>query len=123
MAIVWESVTSPAPLPIGRPRPICRRTLRSAVHDKFATESGGAIQDRTTERLGSTDKAIAASRQLLLKAIRDVQEQRDPPHVVRDETHNDFHHMVVMSQGIDDSADWRTNWASLAKIGDLSRAG
>ncbi|MFI5266935.1 MAG: hypothetical protein ACHQ7M_06100 [Chloroflexota bacterium] len=48
-----------------------------------------------------------ASRQLLLRAIRDVQEDRDPPHVVRDAAHNDFRHIVVMSQGIEDSADWR----------------
>jgi phthalate 4,5-dioxygenase oxygenase subunit len=81
-----------------------------ASHDKFATEGEGPIQDRTVERLGSTDKAIAASRQQLLRAIRDVQEGRDPQHVVRDPARNDFRHIVVMSTAIDGSADWRTYW-------------
>ena len=38
------------------------------VHDMWATEGEGAIQDRTTEHLGYTDKAVALSRRLLLKA-------------------------------------------------------
>jgi nitrite reductase/ring-hydroxylating ferredoxin subunit len=35
------------------------------VHDQWAVESPGPIQDRTQEHLGSTDKAIAAYRRLL----------------------------------------------------------
>jgi len=81
-----------------------------AVHDKFATEGEGAIQDRTTERLSYTDKAIGASRQLLLQAIRDVQEGREPPHIVRDAARNDFSHMVVLSEAIEGSVDWRNYW-------------
>ena len=46
-------------------------------HDAFATESEGPIQDRTTERLGHTDKAIIQARRMLLSAIRDVQAGRD----------------------------------------------
>ena len=48
------------------------------VHDQWAVESMGAIQDRTKENLGSTDKAIAAYRRLLVRAIRDVAEGRAP---------------------------------------------
>jgi phenylpropionate dioxygenase-like ring-hydroxylating dioxygenase large terminal subunit len=47
------------------------------VHDGFATQSQGAIQDRTQEHLGTTDKAIIAARKLLLKGIKDIQEGRD----------------------------------------------
>ncbi len=49
------------------------------VHDQWAVESMGAIQDRTRENLGASDKAIAAYRRLLVRAIRDVAEGRKPP--------------------------------------------
>ena len=39
------------------------------VHDQWAVESMGAIQDRTREHLGTTDKVIMANRRLLLAAI------------------------------------------------------
>ncbi len=48
------------------------------VHDQWAVESMGAIQDRTKEHLGASDKAIAAYRHLLLRAIGDVAEGRKP---------------------------------------------
>ena len=48
------------------------------VHDQWAVESMGVIQDRTKEHLGASDKAIAAFRRLLVRAIRDVQEGRKP---------------------------------------------
>jgi hypothetical protein len=40
------------------------------VHDQWAVESQGEIQDRTREHLGFTDKAIVAFRKLLLTAFR-----------------------------------------------------
>ncbi|GAA0754752.1 aromatic ring-hydroxylating dioxygenase subunit alpha [Ideonella azotifigens] len=40
------------------------------VHDQWAVESQGAIQDRTREHLGTTDKGIIAYRRLLVKAIK-----------------------------------------------------
>src|SRR5690606_30234445 len=39
------------------------------VHDQWAVESQGPIQDRTREHLGTTDKGIIAYRRLLVKAI------------------------------------------------------
>ena len=48
------------------------------VHDQWAVESMGPIQDRTRENLGASDKAIAAYRRLLVRAIRDVAEGRAP---------------------------------------------
>ncbi|GAB2891202.1 aromatic ring-hydroxylating dioxygenase subunit alpha [Paraburkholderia jirisanensis] len=39
------------------------------VHDQWAVESQGPIQDRTREHLGTTDKGIIAYRRLLLEAI------------------------------------------------------
>jgi hypothetical protein len=43
------------------------------VHDQWAVESMGAIQDRTREHLGTTDKVILANRRMLVKAIETVQ--------------------------------------------------
>ena len=43
------------------------------VHDQWAVESMGSIQDRTREHLGTSDKVIMANRRLLLKAIEAVQ--------------------------------------------------
>ena len=40
------------------------------IHDQFACESQGQIQDRTREHLGSTDKGIVLYRRILLDAIR-----------------------------------------------------
>jgi hypothetical protein len=39
------------------------------VHDQWACESMGPIQDRTQEHLGTSDKAIAAYRRLLRQAL------------------------------------------------------
>jgi len=48
------------------------------VHDQWACESMGAIQDRTREHLGTSDRAIMANRRLLMQAIDDVEAGRDP---------------------------------------------
>ena len=77
------------------------------AHDAFATESQGAIQDRTAEHLVSSDKAIVAARKLLLNAINDVKQGRDPQHVVRDPASNRFSHLQVFSEVIDASVDWK----------------
>lgn len=51
------------------------------VHDQWACESMGAIQDRTREHLGTTDKLIMANRRVLLKAIETVKAGGTPPGV------------------------------------------
>jgi len=77
------------------------------AHDAFATASQGAIQDRTDEHLVSSDKAIVAARKLLEKAIRDVQEGREPPHVIREPSQNRFLHLLVISDMIPDTGNWK----------------
>ncbi len=49
------------------------------VHDQWAVESMGAIQDRTREHLGTSDKVIMAHRRAVLKAIDTVREGGIPP--------------------------------------------
>src|SRR5262249_36748051 len=48
------------------------------VHDQWAIESQGRIQDRTREHLGYSDKAIVAYRRLLLSAIGQVANGEKP---------------------------------------------
>lgn len=48
------------------------------VHDQWAVESLGAIQDRTKEHLGTTDKGIVFYRRMLVKAIKDHLEGNIP---------------------------------------------
>jgi hypothetical protein len=48
------------------------------VHDQWAVESLGAIQDRTREHLGSSDKAISAYRRLLKRSIDQVKKGETP---------------------------------------------
>jgi phenylpropionate dioxygenase-like ring-hydroxylating dioxygenase large terminal subunit len=49
------------------------------VHDQWAVESMGAIQDRTREHLGTSDKVIMANRRMLLAAIETVRAGGRPP--------------------------------------------
>lgn len=49
------------------------------VHDQWACESMGPIQDRTREHLGTTDKAIIAYRRMLVKAIESTQAGASAP--------------------------------------------
>jgi hypothetical protein len=49
------------------------------VHDQWACESMGAVQDRTREHLGTTDKVIMAHRRLLLQAMDSVAQGGTPP--------------------------------------------
>jgi len=79
------------------------------VHDAFATESQGRVQNRTEENVVSSDKAIVAARKLILNGIKDVQQGRDPQHVIRDSKANAFPNLVVLSDVIAASADWKAH--------------
>ena len=50
------------------------------LHDQWAVESMGPIQDRTREHLAGSDKVIMANRRELLKAIATVQAGGTAPH-------------------------------------------
>jgi phthalate 4,5-dioxygenase len=52
------------------------------VHDQWACESMGAIQDRTKEHLGQSDKAISAYRRILRSAIDAAGRGGRPPMVL-----------------------------------------
>jgi phthalate 4,5-dioxygenase len=77
------------------------------AHDAFATETQGAIQDRTEEHLVSSDKAIVAARKLLINAIKQVRDGRDPQHVIKDPLSNLFPHLIVISELISAEKNWK----------------
>jgi phenylpropionate dioxygenase-like ring-hydroxylating dioxygenase large terminal subunit len=52
------------------------------IHDQFACESQGPIQDRTQENLGSSDKGIVLYRRILMDAIRKSEAGETPLMVV-----------------------------------------
>jgi len=75
------------------------------AHDKFATESQGPVENRTAEHLVSSDKAIVAARKLLLAAMKDVEEGREPRHVIKDPEQNRFPHLIVLSEVVPAATD------------------
>ncbi len=75
------------------------------AQDCFAVETQGAIQDRTQEHLGSTDVVIIEARKALLKAIRDIQEGRDAPGLVRDPEARFYADFVCQATFIEDHED------------------
>ena len=84
------------------------------VHDQWAVESMGAIQDRTREHLGTSDKVIMANRRVLLKAIATVQEDGVAPGIA-DAAQAD--HMIGPDtvDGIAPAGEWPRWWQDQAQ--------
>ena len=80
------------------------------AHDRFAVEGPGPIQDREQEHTGTTDKAIVLARLQLLKGIHDVQEGRDPLHVIRSAAANRLGHVGAVDVVVPNEEDWRNVW-------------
>ena len=92
------------------------------VQDTAIVEGCGPIADRTQEFLGPSDKAIIAARRMVLRAIRDLDAGREPPHVVRRAEANGFPHLMVVSEVITDGSDWKDYWQNrLAAINAQGR--
>jgi phthalate 4,5-dioxygenase oxygenase subunit len=84
------------------------------VHDQWAVESMGAIQDRTREHLGTTDKVIMANRRMLLQAIEAVQSGGTAPGAA------DASQAAAMQgpdtvDGIAPAGEWPTWWKARAQ--------
>lgn len=80
------------------------------IHDAFATESMGAIQDRTKEHLATTDKIIVQARHLMLDSIDKVQNGEAPLHRITDPKQRDVSHIVVVSEVIPKENDHKSFW-------------
>ena len=83
------------------------------LHDQWAVESMGAIQDRTREHLGTSDKVIMANRRLLLKAIETVQAGGTPPMALAAEAAAALHGPDTMDC-IAPAAGWQAFWQQAA---------
>ena len=79
------------------------------VHDQWAVESMGAIQDRTREHLGRTDAAIREYRRLLLETIADLEADRSSAGVGHTTQRFGPEAVDAISQG----ADWQEQWREL----------
>ena len=80
------------------------------VHDAFAIEGQGQIVDRTQENLAYTDRGIILMRKLMLQAIQDVEEGRDPLGVVRDPAQNNFPDLISRDDVLPAGFPWREYW-------------
>ena len=79
------------------------------VHDQWAVEGMGAIQDRTREHLGTTDKVIMANRRLLLQAIESVQAGGPAPFMGNHEE-SEFQRGPDTVDGIAPASNWNSWW-------------
>jgi phenylpropionate dioxygenase-like ring-hydroxylating dioxygenase large terminal subunit len=79
------------------------------VHDQWACESMGAIQDRTREHLGQSDKAISTYRRLLRQAIEQVGSGATPMAVL-DPAQAARMTGPEACDGIGPSVDWESYW-------------
>jgi hypothetical protein len=79
------------------------------VHDQWACESMGVIQDRGKEHLGQSDKAISAYRRLLRAAIAATGSGGRPP-MLLDEAAAAQMTGPAAIDGIGPSDDWQSYW-------------
>ena len=84
------------------------------VHDQWACESMGAIQDRTREHLGTTDKVVMANRRLLQQAIDTVEEGGTPPGIADAALHSAISGPDTVD-GIAPASDWQAWWQAAVK--------
>ena len=82
------------------------------LHDQWAVESMGAIQDRTREHLGSSDKVIMANRRTLLKAIDTVRAGGRPPMAPADDAQAAGLTGPDTIDCIAPAAAWETFWST-----------
>ena len=83
--------------------------------DGCATESMGPIYDRSREHLGVSDKAVIAVRKYLINAVREFQDGKEPPHLVRDPATNHFPHIDTFAQTIPAGVSWRERFGHLTR--------
>lgn len=83
------------------------QSVNAAEQDGCATESMGAIFDRSKEHLGYSDKTIIALRGMLLDAVNAMRAGKEPPHIVRDAQQSDFSGLRAIKGILPADADWR----------------
>jgi phthalate 4,5-dioxygenase len=92
----------------------CGIARNFGAQDLCVIEGAGYIQDRTQEHLAKSDMPIVVARKLRIKAIRDLQEGREPKNVVRDPKMNRFG-IVSISEAIPSTTHWKDYAKSLER--------
>lgn len=87
------------------------------VHDQWAVESLGAIQDRTQEHLGKTDVAIIRNRRMLRAAIAAVKEGRDEALPM----HNGLDLTTLFGPVSNDAIAKDGDWSKATQVSDAER--
>ncbi|MGH7794578.1 MAG: Rieske 2Fe-2S domain-containing protein [Candidatus Binatia bacterium] len=82
-------------------------------HDACATESMGAIFDRSREHLGVSDKALIAVRKYLLTTVKELQNGKEPPRLARASNHNWFPHIDCFAYLLPREIPWRQHFGYL----------
>jgi hypothetical protein len=70
----------------------------------------GAIFDRSKEHLGVSDKAVIAVRKFLLTSVKQLQNGKEPPHLIRDKESNWFPHMDCFAHMLPHNVTWRQHF-------------
>ena len=83
------------------------------VHDQWAVESLGKIQDRTQEHLGTADRAIIANRKLMIQAIEALGNGEEPEISLRPDDPALCRGPVAIDT-IAPAANWRDVWKQTA---------
>jgi phenylpropionate dioxygenase-like ring-hydroxylating dioxygenase large terminal subunit len=84
----------------------CGIAQNFGAQDLCVIEGAGPVQDRTQEHLASSDMPIVVARKIRIKAIRDLQEGREPKNVIRDPGMNKFR-IVSTSEAVPSTKDWK----------------
>ena len=87
------------------------------VHDQWAVEGMGAIQDRTQEHLGRSDVAIIRYRRMLRQAIRNVSQAR----VANLPMQGDLGAARIVGPLSNDAIATTEDWQSASHAADLAR--
>ena len=82
------------------------QSVNAAEQDGCATETMGPIYDRSREHLGYSDKTIVALRKLLLNAVRNLAEGKEPRHVIHDPREVDFSRLRSLKCVLPAGTDW-----------------
>ena len=84
------------------------------IHDQWACETQGPIQDRTREHLGTSDRGIIAYRRMLLDAIAAVQKGERPLMCLDAAAARTLHGPDTVD-GVGPAQDWEAYWKGLAE--------
>lgn len=85
------------------------------VHDQWACESMGAVQDRTQEHLATTDRVIAANRRWLRGAIDTVEQGGVPISIAQSEVARQTFGPDTVD-GIAPALEWQRWWREQAQV-------